>query len=118
MTKSNSAIESSTLGERIKQIISEIGMKQTAFAKSLGVSANYIYLLTSEKKTSISVPLAKLIESTYGYPAQWLMTGENQGAMPLHPNLHAETIRKIKSMSGQELQAVSVFIRSLEKNGS
>ena len=64
------------VGTRIKQVIREQHLKQNEFARTLGISANYVYLLTSGRKTSISEPLAKLIESTYGYSAHWLLTGE------------------------------------------
>lgn len=42
----------STLGERIKWIIREKRLKQSEFAKSLGISANYVYLLTSGQEES------------------------------------------------------------------
>ena len=58
-----------TVGQRIRWIIQEKQVKQVEFAKSLGISANYVYLLTSGKKGSISKPLAQLIEIVYGYPA-------------------------------------------------
>lgn len=65
----------STLGERIKQIILEKNVKQVEFARSLRISANYVYLLTSDRKKAISDTLAKLIDNTYGYSANWVKTG-------------------------------------------
>lgn len=64
-----------TLGERIKTILSERNIKQVEFAETLGVSANYINLLANGKKLNISDTLAKLIEETYGYSSQWVITG-------------------------------------------
>ena len=52
----------SGLAGRIRQIIRESGVKQVEFAQSLGISANYVYLLTSGRKTAISETLARLIE--------------------------------------------------------
>ena len=51
----------SGLAGRIRQIIRESGVKQVEFAQSLGISANYVYLLTSGRKTAISETLAGLI---------------------------------------------------------
>ncbi len=42
----------SALSERIKRIIHEKRLKQSEFAKLLGISANYVYLLTNGKKKS------------------------------------------------------------------
>ena len=64
-----------TLGDRLHIILKERHIKQVDFAKSLGISANYINLLISGKRGPISDTLAKLIEETYGYSAQWIMTG-------------------------------------------
>jgi transcriptional regulator with XRE-family HTH domain len=55
MRKNKSELSGSALRERIKTIIRERGIMQKEFAASLGVSANYIYLITSGKKSSISV---------------------------------------------------------------
>lgn len=115
MSKNKDANEPpSTLGDRIKLIIREKELKQVNFAKALGISANYVYLLTSGKKKTISEPLAKLIESTYGYPAAWVLKGESLYVTGTSPSdLKTDIIRKIKRMSYNDLKAVSSFIRSL-----
>ena len=64
-----------TLGDRLRIILNERNIKQVDFAKVLGVSANYINLLISGKRGPIFDTLAKLIEDTYGYSAQWVMSG-------------------------------------------
>ena len=118
--KSNNEKTLPELRERLKLILSELQIRQTEFAKSLGISANYVYLLTSGKKTGISEPLARLIESTYGYSSQWILTGEGD-KMTTKPvaNLKATTIDKVKKLSNQDLRATAAFIRSLEdKKGS
>lgn len=101
-----------TLGERLRLIISEKGLTQAAFARSLGVSANYIYLLTSGRKTAISETLAKLIETTYGYPIVWLLTGhaEEEAALALH----AEVARRITKLDSRRLKKVAALINELE----
>lgn len=105
----------STLGERISRILLEQKLKKVTFANVLGISANYVSLLAGGKKTAVSEPLAKLIESTFGYRAEWVMTGE----LPVHPendapDLHEDTVNRIRQMDGFELRAVAAFIHSLE----
>ena len=106
-----------TLGERLKLILSELQLQQTAFAAALGISANYVYLLTSGKKAGLSEPLARLMESTYGYSAHWILTGRGhrRTAQP-SADLKAETIDKVRRLSPQDLRATAAFLRSLEGN--
>lgn len=116
MRKNNEPRDLMTLGLRIRWIIQEEQIKQVEFAKALGISANYVYLLTSGKKTAISEPLARLIESTYGYSAEWILTGRSPGesGMPLS-DLQSDTIQKVKRMDYTELRAVAAFIKSLQE---
>lgn len=104
---------------RMRWIIREQQIKQVEFAKTLGISANYVYLLTSGRKKTISEPLARLIENTYGYSAQWVLTGQSpgKGQVALR-DLQSETIRKVKRMNVNELQAVAAFIKALKKTGT
>ena len=111
----------SGIGGRIKQIIQEQHLKQNAFAERLGISANYVHLITSGRKTSISEPLAKLIESTYGYSAKWVLTGEgkrfcsdDRQDASSDENLKNLAIQKLQRMSYKELRAVMFFIQSVE----
>ena len=105
-----------TLGQRIKWIIQEQNLKQVEFAKSLGISANYVYLLTSGKKKRISEPLAKLIEKMYGYPALWILTGQTYRDSDSDArNLQEQTMQQIKQMSYQQLCAVSEFLEAIKK---
>ncbi len=113
-TSESSGLE--TLASRIRWIITERQIKQADFARTLGVSANYIYLLTSGRKTSISETLARLIESTYGYPSEWVLTGErSKNTEAAYRDLKSDTIQKLNRMDDAELQAVAAFIRSLQE---
>lgn len=108
-----------TLGERISLILQEQKLKKVAFAKSLGISANYVSLLAGGKKIAISQTLAKLIESTYGYRTQWLLTG----ALPIRPDeelcsLQEDMLEKVRRMDRSELYSVDAFIKDLEKSGT
>ena len=69
-----------TLAQRLNKIISEQGQTKTEFAKSIGVTQNYICILTSEvssaaRGSNISPSLAKLIGLKYGYGPDWIIYG-------------------------------------------
>lgn len=103
------------LGDRLRIILKERNLKQVDFAKTLGVSANYINLLISGKRGPISETLAKLIEESYGYSAQWVMTGE--GEKKASPSLSAaksEILKKIQKMPDDEITALLAFADTLE----
>ena len=104
-----------TLGERIQTILKEQNVKQVDFAKTLGISANYVNLLVNDKKTNISDTLAKLIEETYSYSAQWLMegTGEKNTGNSISA-YKSEILKKINQMSDSEIRATLAFIKTLE----
>lgn len=105
-----------TIGERIKIILTEKQIKQIDFANELDVSANYINLLVNNKKTSISKKLAKLIEKTYGYSSDWIISGKEPKLVSNDLSLlKIETLNKIKRMSNDELTATLAFINSLNK---
>ena len=67
-----------TLADRLNKIIDEQGLTKRAFAKTLGVSENYIYQLTGskEKLSTISETLAKLIALEFGYDKDWIINGD------------------------------------------
>lgn len=104
-----------TLGDRIKIILSERSIKQVDFAAALGVSANYVNQLVNGKKTNISDTLAKLIEETYGFSAQWIMTGEGEkNTNSSLSSVKIEFIRKIQKMPEDEIAALLAFANSLD----
>ena len=71
-----------TLGDRLNQIIAEQKITKAEFAKRVGITENYIYILTgkrqatSPKEMKLSAALAKLIALEFGYDEHWIMTGE------------------------------------------
>ena len=71
-----------TLADRLNKIIEEQGISKTEFAHRIGVSPNYLYILTghsradSDKNKHISPALAKLIALEFGYDDHWILTGE------------------------------------------
>ena len=104
-----------TLGTRIKTILKERNTKQVEFAQVLGISANYVNLLVNGKKDTISDTLAKLIEETYGYSAQWLLDGV--GDKFVNGNVSAsktEILKRIQKMSDSEIRATLAFVKTLE----
>ena len=73
-----------TLADRLNQIIAEQKITKREFARRVGISENYLYILTSNsrKKTNqnktISTTLAKLIAVEFGYSADWILNGETE----------------------------------------
>ena len=73
-----------TLAHRLNQIIDEQKLSKTEFAQKLGISENYIYILTgnsradSNKNKTISPSRAKLIALEFGYDADWILYGEQK----------------------------------------
>ena len=104
-----------TLGERIQTILKERNIKQVEFAKVLGISANYVNLLVNDKKTKISDTLAKLIEETYGYSAEWLLEGVGERFSDTSVSASkAEILKRIQKMSDSEIKATLAFVKTLE----
>lgn len=103
------------LSERIKLILSEHNIKQVDFAETLGISANYVNQLVNGKKVNISETLAKLIEETYGYSSQWLMTGIGEkNSTPSLSAVKVEFLKRVQKMPEDEIIALLAFANSLE----
>ena len=77
-------MEESTIGYRVSIILKERHLKKTLFARTLGITPNYVYLITSGRVNNISGTLALLIEEKYGYRAGWLLTGSGPKTAPGH----------------------------------
>lgn len=73
-----------TLEQRLNQIIEEQKISKREFAKRVGVSENYIYILTSNSRPctnhnkTISPMLAELIGIKFGYDPEWILNGEKE----------------------------------------
>ena len=67
-----------SLANRLNQIIDEQKISKREFAKRVGVSENYVYTLTGEsnKITTLSPMLAKVIGMEFGYDPEWILNGE------------------------------------------
>ena len=66
-----------TLADRLNKIIEEQNISKQDFAARVGISRNYLYILTgnSGKNKKISLALAKLIAIEFGYDEEWIMKG-------------------------------------------
>lgn len=104
-----------SLGQRVQTILKERKIKQVEFARTLGISANYVNLIVNNKKETISDTLAKLIEESYGYSAQWVLngSGEKLSSNELTAEKY-EIIKKIQKMSTNEIKAVLAFVNTLD----
>lgn len=104
-----------TLGERLKVILTESNETQVDFAKALGIGAGYVNQLVNGKKTNISHTLAKLIEETYGYSADWIMTGKGEKrAIQSFSLVKLKFLKKVQNMPEDEVIALLAFANSLE----
>ena len=71
-----------TLSDRLNKIIDEQNISKSDFARRIGVTKNYIYILTgnSRKDTNqnkvISPTLAKVISLEFGYDENWILNGD------------------------------------------
>ena len=67
-----------SLANRLNQIIDEQKISKREFAKRVGVSENYVYTLTGEsnKITTLSPMLAKVIAMDFGYDVEWILNGK------------------------------------------
>ena len=71
-----------TLSDRLNKIIEEQNISKVEFARRIGVTKNYIYILTgnSRKDTDqnkvISPMLAKIISMEFGYDENWVLNGD------------------------------------------
>lgn len=86
-----------TLADRLNQIISEQGITKAEFAHRLGVTENYIYILTGSSRPNaketrtISTTLAKLIALEFGYDAQWILNGNDERRNSTSFNMSKDT---------------------------
>ena len=69
-----------TLADRLNKIIDEKNISKREFAKQVGFSENYVYTLTGEsnKITTLSPMLAKVIAMEFGYDAEWILHGDKK----------------------------------------
>lgn len=105
-----------TLQTRLRLILEEQNIKQVDFARTVGVSANYINLLANGKKLNISLHLAKIIEDNYGYSRSWILSGKGERLMSttITP-LRLKLMQKINQLNEKDLNSVLGFIQLLEE---
>jgi DNA-binding CsgD family transcriptional regulator/plasmid maintenance system antidote protein VapI len=107
-------MERNGINERIIRILREQGLKTVELASALGVSANYITSLTTGRKRSVSVPLARLIETTLGYRAEWVLTGEEPIAVASALDaLQDDAVGRIRKLDAADLRAVVAYMKTL-----
>ncbi|MBO5403326.1 MAG: hypothetical protein J6A85_09170, partial [Clostridia bacterium] len=76
--------EHMTLEARLNKIIAEQKLSKREFATRVGMSENYLYILTSNSRPgtnqnkTISPMLAKLIGMEFGYDPEWILNGEKK----------------------------------------
>lgn len=108
------------LKDRLQVILDEQHLKQKDLASTIKVTEGYISNMLKGKRNNISEALAMLIEQTYGYSAQWILTGEGeryitQANIPELSPTKKRLIAEIEKMSESDLDAIKIFIDSLEE---
>ncbi len=107
------------LSNRIKLIISENGLKQKEFAKSINVTESYISKLLRDE-SGLSNSTANLISERYGYSVDWILEGtepkltQKSKLKDLTP-IQRKVISEIEQMEEADLIAVKAFISSLDE---
>lgn len=107
------------LKERLQLILDEQHIKQKDLANSIKVSESYVSNMLNGKRSNLSESLASLIEQVYGYSSQWILTGKGerystQSNTPELSPTKKRLIAEIEKMSEPELDAIKVFIDSLD----
>ena len=107
------------LKDRFQLILREQQLRQRDLAASIKVTESYVSNILSGKRANISEALALLIEQLYGYSARWVLTGEGNQYVSSNdsPGLslaQRRIIAEIEKMSAEELDALKVFIDSLD----
>lgn len=108
------------LKDRLQLVLNEQHIKQKDLASAIKVTESYVSNMLKGKRNNISESLALLIEQTYGYSAKWILTGEGeryitQSNFPELSPVKKRLIAEIEKMSESELDAIKVFIDSLDE---
>jgi len=108
------------LSDRIRVILQENDLKQKELAFEIGVSESYISKLLSKPNIRLSQSVANSIEAKYGYSANWVLNGIEPKFKQFSKNkrlsrLQQKAIAKLEKMNDKQIQAVLIFIDSLEK---
>ncbi len=107
------------LKDRLQLILDEQHIKQKDLAKTIKVTESYVSNMLNGKRNNLSEALALLIEQVYGYSSHWILTGQGeryttQTNIPELSPTKKRLIAEIEKMSESELDAVKVFIDSLD----
>ena len=108
------------LKDRLQLILDEQHIKQKDLAKTIKVTESYVSNMLNGKRSNLSEALALLIEQVYGYSSQWILTGQGeryttQSNIPELSPTKKRLISEIEKMPESDLDAVKVFIDSLDK---
>ena len=108
------------LKDRLQIILNEQDIKQKDLANTIKVSESYVSNMLKGKRKNISESLASLIEQKYGYSAQWILYGEGEPYIKQYMSPYLSPTKKrliaeIEKMSDSEINAIKIFIDSLDK---
>ncbi|MGR3178727.1 MAG: helix-turn-helix domain-containing protein [Candidatus Anammoxibacter sp.] len=98
--------KSGEVGNRIREIREEKGLRQVDFAKSLGISQNHVSQVESGLYEATN-PLLIAIEHTYNIDRKWLLTGKGEKEVKFQGVMEGEEIKsEVGGLYAMEKQAV------------
>lgn len=107
------------LKDRLRLILDEQNIKQKDLADVIKVTESYVSNMLKGKRNNISESLALLLEQKYGYSSRWILTGEGERFNPLsNPDISPtkkRLIAEIEKMSESEIDAIQIFIDSIDR---
>jgi transcriptional regulator with XRE-family HTH domain len=102
-----------TIAERFEQMIKELHISKAEFARQTGVTRNYIYTICGGKNKSCGWSFAMLIEQKFGYPAEWIVTGEASGH-----SLKNMVTKQLQTLDDETLQSVADYLAAIKEKPS
>lgn len=98
------------IGDRIKEIRTEIGISQKLFGEGIGIADSYVSEIESGKKVpSLTILLA--IESRFGVSSEWLKSGKGDKYTKEGAYLTVEELNILKTLrEKKELHTFVLFL--------
>ena len=106
------------MGERLRLIMEDKGLKQSAFAYSVEISQGYLSDIMAGKKEPRGTVLVA-ISGKYGYNLEWLKTGEGEMGGPGQKALREEDEVRYSAESYQSIdkkEAEERAMRDIERS--
>jgi plasmid maintenance system antidote protein VapI len=105
----------STLSDNIRIMVHELDISQTDFAKSIGVTFNYVNMLINGKRHSMSYSLALLIQELFGYSINWILYNKGEKRLDMIKTPVSDHLKEmIHSFASEDIIRVYEYIAKVE----